>query len=91
MRMLCSARHTALTYSSRFDASGRLPWSCNPSQSTSKSQSSVQSGLTAAPQAISPTCMQARRHVFVFMTALLDRLEPAYIATSLLLWRGCTR
>jgi hypothetical protein len=35
--------------------------------------------------------MQARSYVFVFMTALLDRLEPAYIATSLLLWRGCTR
>lgn len=66
-----------LRYSSRFDASGRLPWSCNPSQNSSKSHSSVRSGLTAAPQAISPGCMQVKRHVFVFMTALLDRLEPA--------------
>lgn len=37
----------------------------------------VRSRLTAAPQAISPVCMQAARHVFVFMTASLDRFEPA--------------
>jgi hypothetical protein len=90
-RYACCVQPVTLRYSSRFDASGRLPWSCNPSQTSQKSYSSVRSGLTAAPQAISPACMQARRYVFVFMTALLDRLEPAYIATSLLLWRGCTR